>query len=87
MWPFRKKRPVEAPTQPTVADQIEHYFMQQADMQRRLDEQVARIAAMPMPRVIWTPVIGGHGGILALAWKNDRETAVRLLEEPAEGRA
>ena len=28
-----------------------------------------------------------HGQIVALAWKNDYDTALRLLEQPAEGRA
>lgn len=85
MWPFRRKKPIEAPTQPDWADQVQHYLDQQADMRRRLDEQIARIDAMPITRFAWTPVMDGYGRILALAWKNDHETATRLLHEPGRG--
>lgn len=96
MWPFRKKK------QPYVvtgrADQEVQWSVQQdpnswsvdpvlADMQRRLNEQIARIDALPLRRFHWTPVMNAYGQIIALAWKNDEQTAMRLLDEPAEGRA
>lgn len=90
MWPFRKKKALPlgpSPVAPDWADQVEHHLAVQADMRRRLEEQIARIAATPMPRFVWTPLINGYGQVIALAWKNDAGTATRLLEEPAEGRA
>ena len=91
MWPFRKKKPIEAPEVPPVdfgelrRQQETFIAQQQADMKRRLDEQIARIDAMPITRFAWTPVMDGFGRILALAWRNDPETAHRLLYEPGQG--
>lgn len=90
MWPFRKKLPVD-PLGDFADQQLarlnEQIAQQQADMRRRLDEQSARIESAPITRFAWTPVIDGYGRILALAWKNDRATATRLLDEPGQGRA
>jgi hypothetical protein len=50
-------------------------------------QKMETIAAMPVRNFTWTPIIDNYGRILALAWKNDPETAQWLLEDPAEGRA
>lgn len=96
MWPFRKKKPPYVVT--NRADQELQWSELHdpnswrvdpviEDMHRRLNVEIARIDAMPLPPVVWTPLINAYGQIVALAWKNDRETALRLLEQPAEGRA
>lgn len=89
MWPFRKKPKFDAGAfaDTQLANLNNTLMQQQADMQRRLNAEVARLAAVPMPRIVWTPVMNVYGQIVALAWKNNAETALRLLEGPAEGSA
>lgn len=92
MWPFRKKKP-QPPAYPESLVPLADEARAQLD---RLREQMAQQQIAEFEdhcdharkiRIDWTPVINPYGQILALAWKNDPETAQLLLEEPAEGRA
>ena len=85
--PFRKRvlRPAEIDLVLLRGLQEAFLAAQQADMKRRLDEQIARIEATPITRFAWTPVVDPLGRVQALAWKNDSGTALRLLEAPGQG--
>ncbi len=82
MWPFRKKPKPAALDEEIVRSRakFEAYLAS-------LDKQAAQVASAPLPRIVWTPLISAYGQVVALAWKNDTDTALRLLEEPAMGRA
>lgn len=94
MWPFRKKPSFGVQAMRRADQEIEaarrRLESELANLTRQFAEQyeqMQRIANGPVRGFVWTPVINPYGQIVALAWKNDIETAKRLLEDPAEGRA
>ena len=90
MWPFKKS--LRQRLQDRVdfeikraGENLQHALTEQSNRMVAQHEQVAAIESMPVARFHWTPVQDGFGRIIAIAWKNDPATAIRLLEEPGQG--